>query len=295
MRYIVPTTITDAMLISSSVAEDDHAAWAAATAYVAGDRAIRVATHSIYERLVSGTTATAPESDAVNWSRVGPTSRWAMLDGAVGTTTTANDSITVTIEPGIVRGLALLDMDVEAVTVSMSVGGDVIYSAVIDPIGTQESCDNFYDYFFEAIQRRRTLILTNIPPYQEGHITITVIGSGEISVGSLVVGAVYELGTTLAGATVGIIDYSRKTVDDFGVSSVTERAYSKRMSLPVMLPTNLVDLASARLARVRAKPVVWIGDERVESLIVYGFIKDWSIDIPGMLTSTCSLQVEGLA
>ena len=41
MRYIVPTTITDAMLISSSVAEADYAAWNAATAYTVGNRVIR--------------------------------------------------------------------------------------------------------------------------------------------------------------------------------------------------------------------------------------------------------------
>ena len=38
MRYIVPTEITDAMFVSSSVPENDHAAWSAITAYVLGDR-----------------------------------------------------------------------------------------------------------------------------------------------------------------------------------------------------------------------------------------------------------------
>ena len=294
MRYIVPTTITDAMLISSSVAEADYAAWNAATAYTVGNRVIRTSTHSIYERLVSGTTATAPEADAVNWARVGPTNRWAMLDGAVGTTTTDTDEITVELQPGVVRGLALLDMDVEAVTVTMTVGATVVYTRDIQPVGTQEDCDNWFDYFFEAVQRRRVLIVTDLPPYSDGVITITATGSGPISIGSCVLGSLYTLGDTLADASIGITDYSRKDVDEFGVITVAERAYSKRMTVPVVLPTNTVDVAASRLARVRARPVVWIGSALLEALIVYGFVKDWSVVIPGRVMSTCSLEIEGL-
>lgn len=294
MRYIVPTEITDAMFVSSSVPETDHAAWSPGTAYAAADRVIRAATHSIYERLVPGTTATAPEADAVNWARVGPTNRWAMLDGAVGTVTSATGSITVVLQPGVVRGLALLDLDVEAVSIAMVADGDTVYSATIDPIGTQEDCDTYYDYFFEAVQRRRVIIVTDLPPFAEGVITITATGTGTISIGSCVLGAMYELGTALSGATTGIIDYSRKEVDDFGVVTVAERSYSKRMSLPIMLPTNTVDVAASRLARVRAKAVVWIGSTLLDSLVVYGFLKDWSVDIPGLTISTCTLEIEGL-
>lgn len=294
MRYIVPTTITDAMLVSSSVPETDHAAWSAVAAYIVGDRCIRVSTHSIYERLVAGTTATAPESDLVNWIRVAPTNRWAMLDGAVGTITTATGSISVTLSPGVVRGLALLDMDVERVTVVMTADGDTVYSAEIDPVGTQEDCDNYYDYFFETIQRRRVVILTDLPPFSEGHITITATGAGTISIGSCVIGSMYDMGDTQSGVSIGIIDYSRKETDDFGVVTVAERAYSRRMSLPIVLPTINIDVASSRLARVRAKAVVWVGSADFESLVVYGFLKDWRIDIPGLVMSTCTLEIEGL-
>lgn len=294
MRYIVPTIITDAMLLSSSVPETDHAAWNAATAYALGARVIRTATHSIYERLAAGTTATAPEADPINWARVAPTNRWAMLDGAVGTITTGTDSISVTLQPGVVRGLALLDLNVEAVSVTMTAGGETVYSATINPIGTQEDADNWFDYFFEAIVRRRVVILTDLPPYSDGVITITATGAGAISIGSCVLGAMYELGTTLSGASVGIVDYSRKDVDEFGVISVAERAYSKRMSIPIVMPTSIVDVAASRLARFRARPIVWIGSGQLESLIVYGFLRDWSVDIPGLTLSTCSLEIEGL-
>ena len=60
LKLLKPTTITDAMLTSSTVPETDYTAWNAATAYTLAQRVIRVSTHKVYERLVAGTTATAP-------------------------------------------------------------------------------------------------------------------------------------------------------------------------------------------------------------------------------------------
>lgn len=292
MRYIVPTPITDSMLVSSSVPEDEHPAWSAPTAYSLGARVIYA--HAIYERLVPGTTATAPDVDAANWVRLGPTNRWAMLDGAVGTATQAIDTLTVVLRPGQVRGLALLDMDVESVRVTMTVGDAVIYDTTVDPLATQEECDEWFGYFFETIQRRRVVTINDLPPFGEGEITIALQGTGLISVGTLVVGAMYGLGNTLANPRIGIVDYSRKVTDEFGVTSVAQRAYSRRMSVEVLLPTSAVDVTSSRLARIRAQPVVWIGSDRLDGLVVYGFVKDWSIAIPGQVNSTCSLEIEGL-
>lgn len=294
MRYIIPTPITDAMLVSSSVAEADHPAWSAATAYAVGQRVIRTATHSIYERLTAGTSATPPEADAVNWMRTGPTNRWAMLDGAVGTQTRDIGAVSVTISPGIVRGLALLDLDAEAVSVVVTAGGAEVYRYDVAALATQELPTNAFDYCFDSIVRRKVLVLTNLPPYQEAQITIAVTGAGEVGIGSCVAGPMYELGTLLAQPTIGIIDYSRKNIDDYGVVTVAERGFAKRLSAQIVLPSALVDTASTRLARVRAQPVVWVGSARYDSLVVYGFVKDWSIVIPGLVNSTCSIEIEGL-
>ena len=294
MQYIVPTAITDAMLVSASVAETDYPAWAAATAYTLGQQVIRTSTHSIYERLIAGTTPQAPENDPLNWARIAPTNRWAMLDGAVGTATTDTGSISITLAPGIVRGLALLDLDVESVAVQMTVGASVVFSRSFSAIANGDDVDNWFDYFFDAIERRRTIVITDLPPYGEAEVTVTLTGAGTISVGSLILGVVYDLGTTQSGATVGIVDYSRKEADEFGAVVVAERAYAKRMTLPLILDTIRVDIATARLARIRAKPVVWIGSDQIDSLVVYGWVKDWSIDIPGMTLSACSLEIEGL-
>lgn len=66
MKLVKPVTVTPAML-TSSVPETDYTEWAAATAYTSGQYVIRASQHKVYRRVISGTTATVPESDAVNW------------------------------------------------------------------------------------------------------------------------------------------------------------------------------------------------------------------------------------
>ena len=110
MKVIKPVTVTDAVLISSTAPETDYAAWAAGTAYSVGNRVIRTSTHRIYERMVAGTTATAPELDSVNWIDIAPTNRWAMFDGEVSTQTALASPLTVVIKPGLVNGLALFGL-----------------------------------------------------------------------------------------------------------------------------------------------------------------------------------------
>jgi hypothetical protein len=296
VKYIHPASIADAQLVSSSVPETDYAAWAAATAYTAGQRVIRTATHRIYERVVSGTTATTPESDSVNWRDIGPTSRWAMFDKSVGTITTASSSITVVLDPGqIIEGIALLDLDCESVTITASVSGTTVYSAVLAPVLDTTPIIDWYSYFFETVAKRRTVVITDLPPYVGMQITIVIAAAaGTVSCGSCVVGRLYDLGPTLYGAQVSITDYSQKSTNSFGATSVTQRAYAKRMSARMAMDAAAMDRAVSRLSAVRAVPVVWIGSEDIESTVIYGFYKDWGVDLALPSVYYCSLTVEGL-
>ena len=51
LKVIPPVTITDSILLSSSVPETDYAAWNSGTTYSIGNRVILTSTHKIYESL----------------------------------------------------------------------------------------------------------------------------------------------------------------------------------------------------------------------------------------------------
>jgi hypothetical protein len=76
-----------------------------------------------------------------------------------------------------------------------------------------------------------------------------------------------------------------------------ERAFSKRMTARLMLDTVQISRVQQVLARVRAKPSVWVGvpgDSTFNPLTVYGYYRDFSVDVAYPTKSYCSLEIEGL-
>lgn len=302
MKFIRPTTITDAMLVSSNVAETDYAAWVSGTSYSVGNRVIRTSVHKVYERVVAGAGTTAPESDATNWLEVGPTNRWEMFDAKVGTTTENASSITVVLQPGRINSLALLNLDASTVDVSLVVDAIEIYSASID-LDSGTKIGNWYDYFYEPIYQQDTVTLTDlvdaalldVPAYSTGTLTVTIARTaGTVSCGQLVVGLDYYLGETAMGASVSIRDFSRKDVDTYGNYTIIQRGYSKKVSTDIIVDRSRSDEVVRNISRYRSTPMVWIGSGVYGSLIVYGFASDWRLNFANSVISNLSLEIEGM-
>ena len=299
MKIIKPTVITDAMLTGSSVAEpaDGEVAWSAATAYAKGAVVIRTTTHRQYERLVAGTTATAPEADPVNWMDIGPTSRWAMFDRKVGTETAAA-SLTVTMQPGGVSGIGALELTGRELRVQMkdAPGGTVIYDRTVSLDGTL--IESVYDWFFADFEQLTDVVLTDMPQHYAGcELTYTQTGTSGVAVGVLLVGQVIEIGRAQYGASVGIIDYSRKEKDQFGNLDVIERTYSKRSSLQVITEKAKFNKIYRTLASLRATPCIYLGADQAgyEPMITYGFYKDFGIAVPYPNHHLLNIEIEGLS
>jgi len=307
MKFIRPTTVTDAMLTSSTIAETDYAAWNAATSYTVGTRVIRTTTHRVYENLIAGVNATLPENATTGvtprWLEVSPTNRWGMFDAKVGTASTANDSITVVLAPGRFNSLALLQVDASTVTVDLNVSGSSVFSASMD-LDSGNVVGDWYQYFYEPIYQQDALVITDlvdaalldIPAYAAGVLTVTLTRTGgTVSCGALVVGLYAYLGRTQYQPTIGITDYSVKAVDTWGNVTIDPREYSKRMTAKVELDNSTVDNVSRVLAQYRNAPLVWVGADNIYTcLIIYGFYKDWNITVD-VGSSFLDIQVEGLS
>jgi hypothetical protein len=296
MKVVKPIAVTAAMLVSTTATET-YAAWSAATAYAVDDKVLLVSTQRIYQRLVAGTTATSPELDPANWIDIGPTNQWAMFDREISTTTSSASPLTVVLKPGYVNSLALYGLVGNTLTVTVRDGlsGPVGYGPrVIGLDGTVVT--DWYQYFFEPSVQLAEVALTDLVPYQDAHITFTLDGTGTVECGVCLAGTVYTLGDTEYGATVSITDYSRKETDAFGVTTFVQRAYSKRVSARMMLATAQINKVQRVLADLRATPCAWIGTDEsgFEPLTVYGFYRDFSIDVAYATQSYCSLEIEGL-
>lgn len=297
MKIVKPTTVDDAILSSSDVPENDYAAWSAATAYTLGDRVIRTTTHRIYERLVSGTTATEPEVDTTNWLDIGPTNRWAMFDTTISTRTEQSAQIEVVLTPGRANSVALLDVSSVSVTVEMSTVTDgVIYSETVTMTERESSVSSWYGYFFTSFTEKTSLVLTDLPVAGSADLTVTINGgAGVAACGTLVVGMYAEVGDVSYSALAGIQDYSRKDTDSFGRTTFVQRSFAKTFEGRLSVKSSAQDALYRFLASIRATPVLWIGVDGIETLTVFGFYRDFSIDVAYPTISYCSLTIEGLA
>ena len=297
MKLIRPTTITSAMLTASNVPETDQPAWSSATAYTSGTRCLY--SHKIYYCLVAHTNA-QPDANIAGvtpkWLDEGYDNRWRMIDQLVGSQTTQADSITLTVTPGLVDSIALMDLSADSIDIVITPTVGEIYTEHIDLINKTHVL-NAYTYFFEPILLTDTVCLLGIPAYTNASIAITITKTGgTAAVGTLILGTQYDLGGTQYNPTIGITDYSTKTTDEFGNYTIVQRVFSKKMSCELYVENSAVDMLQRTLASYRTLPVVWIGaDALFASMIIYGFYKSFSITIPAMSYSTCSIEIEGLS
>ena len=289
------------MLTSSTVPETDYPEYVAGTTYAAGDKVIETASgvHKIYESLVGGNVGNYPPTDVLaavpKWLEIGATNRWAVFDSKVGSQTSKAPSMSYTLAPGMFDSIALLNMDATGVSIVMTdpVDGEV-YNEAIDLLSTASVIDG-YTYCFEPILRKTDLVLLDLPPYSTATVVITVTNTGGTAkCGAIILGMKATIGTTLRSGSVGITDYSVKTVDAFGNYTIVKRANAKRGSYDVQILNTLVDEVFRMLTEQCSIAVVWIGIDGYTSTYSYGFYKDFSIVIAGVLRSDCSIEIEGL-
>jgi hypothetical protein len=287
--------MTESMLISSNAIEA-HPEWSISTTYAKHARVIYGA--SIYESLVNSNVGKQPDISIVEWVRIGPDNAWAMFDTQVSTQTTTTGSLIVTVATGIIDSVYLGNIfgDSAKITVRDGLGGPIIFEQSQSLVG--EIVADWYQYFFfDPVLRRSQAIFQAIPPYSGTHLTIEITGT-ITGLGMVQFGRMTTIGSTALGATAGIIDYSRKDTDEFGVTTFVQRAFSKRLSASVMIANPQLNRVQRLLYDLRAVPVVWLGNndapEFEEPMVVFGFYRDFSTDVSYPTVSFCSLEIEGL-
>ena len=303
MKVIKPTAITDAMFVSSTIPETDYPAWNAATNYTIGTKVMRAVSgvHRNFENLIAGVDATLPELATTGatprWLDLGATNRWAMFDNKVGTLSSTPLDLTQVLAPGSISGVAALGLTGRTLQIKMkdTVGGTVVYDRTIDLDGT--IITSFYEWFYEDFQQLTDITLTDLPQqYFTPEVTFKLTSTSAVSCGTFSLGKVYTLGLSQYGASVGIISYSVKTTDIFGNTTVVKRQNSKRNNLKLMTDKSLFNRTYQLLASLDSVPCVYIGAEALgyEPMIVYGFWKDFSIDVAYPTMNLTNIEIEGL-
>lgn len=290
LSVLVPTPITDTVLISSTAPETDYAAYNAGTTYAVGDKCISTTTHRIYESLRAGNLANDPtliiNRSGVTpwWQDAEPTNRHAMFDGEVNTQTELASPLTVVLRPGHFDSLFLAGIDAEqlAVTVTDTPGGTVVFS--YDGILEDSLPDDYWSWCFGAFKPQTDFITSDIPPYHTAEMTVTLSSSsGTVKCGILSLGLLLQLGETQYGARAEPKTYSYIDTDSFGRTKIVRRHSARDMEGEAMLVLEEADSVLAIITSLLDVPVACIGTElpHYSGLRAFGLISgSLSYDAP---------------
>ena len=301
MDIIKPIIVTDSVLTSTNVPENDYAVWASGTTYSINQKVISVTTHRIYSSVINSNTNNDPTTDdGTNWLNIGATNRWRAFDQYISDPVTNVTSIEYTLTPptgSTPSAVSLFNLKgiSATVTVTDSVDG-VVYNQTISLTDNRNIID-WYSYFFaEQVQREEALFI-DIPPYIGAVVGVTVTQETGLTaeLGQLVFGFLTDLGATVYGTSIGIEDYSIKSRDAFGNAIIVERNFSQTVDFDVRLETQTARKVQKTLAALRATPVVYLGSTDVSyGTLVYGFYRRFDITLETPSYAFASIEVEGL-
>jgi hypothetical protein len=136
-----------------------------------------------------------------------------------------------------------------------------------------------------------------MPSSSSAHITIELLGGSEVSVGNIILGTPKELGLPEYGLTSEIMDFSKKTTDDFGRTTFVKRGFKRTMDCNMFIEKSDLARVETLLEDVRSTPILVIASEDTdysETAIRYCFYKSFRTEIHYPTFSFCSIQFEGL-
>jgi hypothetical protein len=242
-------------------------------------------------------TAIAPGASAnTSWLNLGATNRWNMFDSSV-TSQTANTSTIdcVFATTGRIDSVAVLNSQASSIQIKATDSIDgLVYNKTTSLISTG-GISNWWAYFFEPIVYVTDFVATDLPPYQGPTIEVILTNSGGTALcGGCVIGLSRDFGGTQYGASLGIQDYSVKQRDIYGNYTINQRAFNKRADYTVWVDNAAIDEVISLLATYRATPIVYVGSDQFTSMILYGFYKDFTMQVQYPVVSICTITLEGL-
>ena len=233
------------------------------------------------------------------WKEVSATNRWKPFDAKVGSQASQATSLTYKITPGELFDSAAF-MNIDAVSIHIvstdSVAG-VVYDETLDLLNVVtdklSGVYDWYSYFFADYFRISDIAVFDIPPYLNAVLDITIAyAGGTVLCGGIVLGLARTLGGSEYGAAIGITDYSVKSTDAYGVTSIDKRDYAKYMNVDISSKSAATANLFRLLATYRAEALVWVGEAEV--LFAYGFPKSFEISIAYPDYDVVTIEIEGL-
>lgn len=302
MKVLIPITVTDAMFTACSVAEPapSETVWVSEGTYALGDKRIRTGLHRRFKCILAHTGRTAlPEDDTLYWEDDDPTVKWAAFDSYVSTALSGASPLSFTVNTGFIKDISLYGLVGTSVTI---VEKDTPAGTVLDTrtVSLYAESPGLWEYLFGPKTIKNKVIETGFALRPNAEVTVTVTGSGTVSVGMCNFGAyrsiLGEWGGTIYGASVEPMSNSRiKTNETTGKVSIKRGTAATGLRFTVQLPIDAANYALQMLQEVLDVPVSIVATEAegYEGLNNFGLVNSQLV-YPGYGNATLSAYVKGM-
>lgn len=274
--------------------------------------------HEIYKSLADANTGNYPPDNPSKWSLIGATNKWKMFDGFVNTQTEDTSTIIVEIDASKTNSVGLFQLTGKTVTLTLSITssyqdesddyyrdesdafyGDTAITKKTEIIDLDSSpVYDYYEYFFAEFFYKSDIFWTYPYYYKDAILKIEIEPYlNETKCGMCALGKSIALGTTQWNPHISIEDYSKKDTDSLGRTYLSQGNFAKKNEFDLWVKNVDIDMMRRILTDVRGLPIITNANEintNYESLIIYGFYRNFEIIIPGPVMSKCSLEIEGL-
>lgn len=300
MKVVVPSTAT---LTYTNVPPNAEAEYSAATTYPLGAKVQIAASHRLYESLIADNLNNSPADNPAKWLDLGATNAYSLLDEFTHTATENPESISIKLAVDRIDHVVL--MGVVGSTLDLKLwsadGLTLLWSESVNLVYTNRDImgiRTWRQYFFNPPARLYNDLYRQINVLAYTSVLEITIGypGNTAKCTKVLVGQAVDLGMTLYGVEVGILDFSKKVTDSYGRTYLKQGAYAKRNTLQVDVDNALVDAVYQRLILLRGIACAWLNDNDTgyQCLQVYGFYRDFGVILEGYNESLCRLEIEGL-
>lgn len=262
--------VDNTSIVSSSLPVADYALWVAG-AYALGT----TVTHNSRNWEALTDDATEEPGTGIQWLDLGLVNRLRPFDAQTVTAATATETITyqLRLDNKMVNAIGFLRVVAQSIDITITDAIDgVVYQRTYEMVDI--GVDDIYEFFFADYQSMERSVDIELPPYHGATIDIIInpsIDAGTASIGLIALAYQHEIGGLEWGYGVGIEDYSLVQRDpDFGTTTIIERDYADTASFPVVVDTTRIYQIKQQLAKLRAKPALYIGDASRLETVIFG-------------------------
>ncbi len=303
----LPQKIDDYLSINI---ETRYADWAAGTTYNFGD--IAFYEHYYYKSVIDGSVGVIPLENPQSWLRWSVSNRYAQIDLQARTSTRCDvDTKTGGLAPFTLisefqndryDAIALGGVHASSILIEILDNLDaVVYTFTEDLSNRRPEVVDWYTYYYTPLPDGSSEFLENffyrLPLYDLTHkIRVTLEEkSGYSECSYMICGNTTFIGDTLFGFGLGLIDYSSKEVDDFGILELKRRESRQTMDVDVSFDSGRINLVNRAIRDILGSVVLFINDEAADSayehLLMLGLVEDFTTVLSNPQKTSASISL----